>query len=88
MSSSSGAKVDYTFTGRGISVIAPTAPGRASLAVRIDGVLVKTVSLSTASTHHRRVVFSTTFASSGSHRITLQIASNGTALVDAFVVAK
>jgi hypothetical protein len=88
LSRSLGAKINYTFTGRGISVVAPTGAGRASLAVRIDGTLVKTVSLKTSSTHHRRVVFTTAFASSGTHQITLEIVTSGSAQLDAFVVAK
>ncbi len=87
-SSSYGASVSYSFTGRGISVVAPKGPGRAKLAIRIDGVLVSTVSLKAKSTHHRRIIFAKTFSFSGPHKITLQIVSSGKVQLDAFIVAK
>ena len=85
-SSSIGAVASYAFTGRGISLVVPTGPGRAKVAIYIDGVYRKTVNLRASSTHHRRVVYTASFAASGRHRITLKIVSAGKVQVDAFLV--
>jgi hypothetical protein len=80
------AKLSYTFTGRTISAVAPLGPGRAKVRVSIDGVYQQTVNLRRAGTHHRRIIFSKTFASSGKHKITLEIVSAGRVYLDGFVV--
>jgi hypothetical protein len=85
---STGAVASYAFTGRGISLVAPTGPGRAKIKVYIDGKYRKTVNLRAASTHHRRVVYTAWFAGSGNHRITIKIATSGKVQVDAFLVGK
>lgn len=85
---SQGAVASHAFTGRGISLVAPTGPGRAKVAVYIDGVYRKTVNLRASSTHHRRIVYNASFAGSGRHRITLKIVSSGKVQLDAFLVAK
>jgi hypothetical protein len=85
---STGAVASYAFTGRGISLVAPTGPGRAKIKVYIDGKYRKTVNLRAASTHHRRIVYTAWFAGSGNHRITIKIATSGKVQVDAFLVGK
>ena len=82
------ARIGYTFTGRSISAVAPLGPGRAKVRVSIDGVYQGTVDLRRAGTHHRRVFFTKTFASSGTHKITLEIVSGGRVQLDAFIVLK
>ena len=47
-----------------------------------------TVNLRTASTHHRRILYTASFSGTGSHRITLKIVSSGKIQLDAFLVAK
>ncbi len=82
------AKLSHTFTGRAISAVAPLGPGRAKVRVYLDGVYQKTVDLRRASTHHRRVIFTKAFASSGKHKITLEIVSAGRVQLDGFIVLK
>ncbi len=82
------AKLSHTFTGRAISAVAPIGPGRAKVRVYIDGVYQKTVDLRRASTHNRRVIFTKAFASSGKHKITLEIVSAGRVQLDGFIVLK
>ncbi|HEY4634199.1 MAG TPA: S8 family serine peptidase [Candidatus Limnocylindrales bacterium] len=85
-SASVGARISYSFTGRGISVVAPRGPRRAKLAVYLDGVYKKTVDLRTSTTQHRRVIYNGSWSSSGAHRITLKIVSSGKVQLDAFFV--
>jgi subtilisin family serine protease len=82
------AKINYTFIGRSISAVAPLGPGRAKVRVSVDGVYQATVDLRRAGTHHRRVFFAKNFASSGTHKITLEIVSSGRVQLDAFIVLK
>ena len=87
-SSNLHARIGYTFTGRSISAVAPLGPGRAKVRVSIDGVYQGTVDLRRPGTHHRRVFFTKTFSSSGTHKITLEIVSGGRVQLDAFIVLK
>ncbi len=87
-STSLHAKINYTFTGRAISAVAPFGPGRPKVRVSIDGVYQRTVDLRRAGTYHRRIFFTKAFTSSGTHRITLEIVSSGRVQLDAFVVLK
>jgi subtilisin len=90
-STQAGATVAYQFTGRGIAVIAPTSTTRGRMTVLIDGVSVGTVDLRTSSTIHRRIVFSRTWAASGTHTIQLRVQGTpGRPMVslDGFVVVR
>jgi hypothetical protein len=57
------------FTGRGIAVVAPRSPIGGEMSVYIDGRLIKTVYLYGSTYQARRVVFSKSWASSGTHTI-------------------
>ena len=74
--SSSTASATLTFTGRNVVWVAPLAPNRGKADVYLDGVYVQTVDLYSASSVARSIVFSHSWASSGSH--TLQIRVKGT----------
>jgi hypothetical protein len=87
-SSSVGARINYAFTGRGISVVAPRGPGRAKVAVYLDGVYKKTVDLRTSTTQHRRIIYTGAWSTSGSHRITLKIVTSGKVQLDAFLITR
>ncbi len=87
-STSLHARISYTFSGRSISAVAPLGPGRAKVRVSVDGIYQGTVDLRRVGTHHRRVFFTKTFSSSGTHKITLEIASSGRVQLDAFIVLK
>ncbi len=85
-SSSVGARISYTFTGRSISAVTPYGPGRAKVRVSVDGVYQTTVDLRRSGTYHRRIFFTKTFSASGKHKITLEIVSSGRVYLDAFIV--
>jgi hypothetical protein len=87
-SSSIGARISYAFTGRGISVVAPRGPGRARVAVYLDGVYKKTVDLRTSTTQHRRIIYTGAWSANGSHRITLKIVTSGKVQLDAFLITR
>lgn len=72
-----GAWASYRFTGRSIAWVAFRGPTRGSAAVYIDGVYKTTISLYAASYHSRPIVYSFTWASSGTH--TIKIVVKGTA---------
>jgi hypothetical protein len=87
-SSSVRARASYTFTGRGISVVAPRGPRRAKVAIYIDGVHKKTVDLRTSTTQVRRVIYTASWRSSVTRRITLRIVSSGKVQLDGFIVTR
>jgi hypothetical protein len=90
-SSRAGASARYQFTGRGIAVIAPTSATRGRVTVLIDGVSAGTIDLRSSSTLHRRIVFTRTFSTSGTHTIELRVqGTSGRPLVsiDGFVVVR
>lgn len=86
-----GDSVSYTFTGRNVAWVATSATNRGAAKVYLDGVLVKTIDLYSATTTARRVQYSASFATSGTH--TLKVVVVGTAGrpavdVDGFIVLK
>lgn len=86
---SAGASVAYTFTGRGIGVVATEGTGFGSFKVYLDGVLVGTVSDYATSTVYRRMVYSKAWSTWATH--TIKLVSVGTAGhpkidLDAFVL--
>jgi N-acetylmuramoyl-L-alanine amidase-like protein len=89
--SAAGASVRYTFTGRSIAVLSTLATSRGQVKVYLDGAYVTTVDTHAASTAYRRVIWSRTFASSGSHTIKLVVvgtAGHPRVDLDAFLVLK
>jgi hypothetical protein len=83
-----GAKATMTFSGRGIAIAGQTAVGRGSAAVYIDGVYRGTISFKASTYHDRVVLYSTTFATLGTHTIVLRAAGNGRIDLDAFVILR
>jgi hypothetical protein len=65
--SSSGAYVTYTFTGRGFSFVSRKGTTSGKAAVYLDGVRVATVDLYAASTTMRWIGYATTSATSANH---------------------
>jgi subtilisin family serine protease len=87
--SAAGSTAKLTFTGRDVAWVAPRSSTRGKAEVYVDGTYVQTVDLYSSTTQARQVVFSKSWASSGSH--ILQVRVLGTAGrprvdVDAFVV--
>lgn len=66
-----GSYATLTTTARSLSFVTATGPGRGAVKVYIDGVLQTTIDLGAASTTYRYVAFSKSWASAGSHRITV-----------------
>jgi subtilisin family serine protease len=83
-----GARGRTTFSGRGVAIVAPTSSTRGSAAVYVDGAYRATISLRSATTHGRVLVYSTTFAALGTHTIELRVAGNGRVDLDTFVILR
>ncbi len=83
-----GSVMSSSFTGRSVSVVAPIGPGRAKIAVYVDGVYKRTVNLRSGAYHPHRIVYTAAFGSVGAHRISLKVVTSGTAQLDALLVAR
>lgn len=86
-----GAKASLRFTGRGIAIVAPRSTTGGEMDVYVDGVRVKTAYLSAETYQPRRVVFSKSWSSSGTHTITIvkKYANTDYPIsLDAFVILK
>ena len=87
--SQKGAFAKFTFTGRAIAWVAPrSAPSGDTIAVYVDGKLIKTVALSANTYEPRRVVFSMAWKADGKHTIKLvkKYVNSSVLPVDAFLV--
>ena len=82
-----GAWARLTFTGRSVAVVAPVGAGRGKIAVYIDGVYKRTVSLRSSTGRSGRIVYVASFSSSGTHHIQLRKTGSGNVYIDAFIVA-
>jgi spore germination protein YaaH len=74
---SAGASVRYTFSGRAIAVVSTLGPDRGDVRVYLDGTYVTTISTQASALSLRRVVFSKTWSTAGTH--TLRLVVVGTA---------
>lgn len=88
-SSTAGSTATFTFTGRNVAWIAPTASNRGQATVSIDGTAVATRDLYSATTSPSVVDFSYQWSTSATH--TIRVQANGTVGrptidIDAFVV--
>ena len=72
-STDKGAVAAWTFTGRQVAWIAKRGPRMGSARVLIDGTAVATISLHSSTVHARKIVFTHTFASAGTHRIAIRV---------------
>lgn len=63
----------YTFTGRGIAVVAPRGPGRGRIRIYLDGVYRGTVDTYRSHFLPRLMVFVKAYASTGTHTIVLRV---------------
>ena len=85
---SAGARARTTFSGRGIALIAPVGTSRGSAGIYVDGTYRGTVSFRASSGRSRIVMFSTTFATLGTHTIDIRLSGNGRVDIDAFVILR
>jgi hypothetical protein len=86
-----GAKASRTFTGRGVAIVAPRSKTGGEFDVYVDGTRVKTVYLLSETYQARRVEYSKSWTSSGSHTITIvkKSANSGYPMfLDAILVLK
>lgn len=71
--STAGASVSYTFSGRAVALATTLRSTAGVVQVWVDGVLAGTIDTYAAATSYRRVVFSKSWASYGSHTIKLVV---------------
>ena len=69
----SGAVATFTFTGRAVSLVAPRSSSRGKADIRVDGVVVATVSLYRSSTDARHHVWSRSWSAVGPHVVTVTV---------------
>lgn len=82
-STTPGSSVEFAFIGRSIGIVAPKSSTRASVKVYVDGVYVRTVSLHRSTGLARVVVYATSWATTGPHRVKLvTVATSGRTRVD------
>jgi hypothetical protein len=68
-----GTRISRTFAGRAVAWVAAIGSTRGSARVLIDGVSVGTVNLHAATLRYRRIVFARSWATSGTHTITIVV---------------
>lgn len=72
-STEAGATATFEFTGRSVAWISMRAPSRGQATVSIDGTVVATVDLYASRKQVRRIVFSRTWSSAGSHVLRIEV---------------
>ena len=88
-STTRGAKVSLTFSGRTIAWYGPTGPTRGKARVLIDGTAVATVDLRSSTFHAHELLWSKRFASTGKHTLTIVVLGTPgrpNVSIDSFVV--
>ncbi len=80
--------VTFRFNGRDVALVAPRFTSSGRVRIYVDGVLVTTVDLDTATSAARQVVFQRHFAALGAHTLKLQVYGDGRVDADAFVVLR
>ncbi len=88
------ATATHSFTGKQVAWVASRGPNRGQAKVFIDGTLVETVDLYSATTKHRRVVFLQKWSTIGAHTIKIKViapsseSSSSRVDLDAFVTLR
>ncbi|MFD7025185.1 X2-like carbohydrate binding domain-containing protein [Promicromonospora sukumoe] len=75
---------DLTFTGTGVTWVAPTAPDQGPVHIYVDGVLKKTVDTATAARRTQQELYSVSGLKRGSHRIVVVNGSDAPVRSDGF----
>jgi subtilisin len=81
-----GAYARTTFTGRSVAIVGPVGRTRGSAKIYVDGVYRGTISFRSSVAKSRKIMYTTSFSSSGTHTIQLRLVGNGRVDLDAFVV--
>lgn len=87
--STAGASATFIFYGRSVGFVTYKASTRGSLKIYIDNVYKGTISLSSSTSRARQIVYATSWASPGTHRLKVVVvgtAGHPRVDVDAFVV--
>jgi hypothetical protein len=66
-----GASARYSFTGRSVAFISTPRPDGGKVKIYLDGSYVRTIDLGSSTTKFRRIVFSRTWSTSGTHTLRL-----------------
>ena len=88
--SDAGASATLSFSGRQVAWVGPKGPSRGKVKVYVDGAYVTTVNQYASESSSRRVLFTRTLASGGTHTlrlVNLATAGHRRAEVDAFIVS-
>lgn len=88
-SSKAGAWIKTTFSGSAVGWVSTMGPNMGAARVYVDGVLVETVDLHRSTTSTREIVWSTAFASHGTHTVEIRVvgtAGRPSVDLDAFVI--
>ena len=72
-SSQAGAKATIRFTGRNFAWVGTTGPNRGKAEIYVDGTKVATVDLRSNTTQNRRVIWTKSWSSSTSRRVTIKV---------------
>jgi hypothetical protein len=86
-SSTAGASVTFSFTGRSVGFLSYRSSSRGKVKVYVDGVYKGRVTLTSSSAMARRIVYATGWSTSASHKLKL-VVSSGRVDIDGFVVLK
>ena len=90
-STTKGATVRRTITGRGLALVMPRSPVRGKVTVTIDGVLAATVDTYNKATQARRVAWWKTWSTSASHTVVVRVSGTSgrpTVSLDGLIVLK
>lgn len=86
-SNTPGAKWSFSFTGNGVSIVAPKQPEAGKIEIMIDGKIMKTVDLATTEgKKNQQIVYQVDTLASGNHTITIVNRGGGAVAIDALVV--
>lgn len=79
--------VTFTFTGRGVALVAPLGQGKGKVRIRLDGQVVATVDLARKLAAPRRMAWVSGDLGDGPHTLKV-VALGGPVELDAFLVLK
>jgi len=86
-----GARFAINFTGHSVAYISPKGPHLGKAKVYVDGAYIGTITLGTAASASRQVIFARYFPAGGTHRLMIVVVGGGTnplVRLDAFVVGR
>ena len=85
-SSHAGATATMTFKGREVAFVSTVAPDRGRAGIYVDGTFAATIDLRSSSRHTRRVVYSRSWLSPGTHTIVVKVVGSARVDIDTLIV--